>query len=127
MKDFNPTTVALAVGLGVALAVAYYVSKGARAVGAAIQNGAINPASSNNVVNQGVQAVGAAATGNKDFSLGAWLYEATHPGTVAAEDAAVHAPVVTSGRPGDAPPVSSDPATFSDGAAGYQYGGMWGL
>lgn len=127
MKAVNPTTVALAAGLGVALVVAWYVTKGVKSVGAAIADGAINPASSNNLAARGVNAVGAAATGNDGFSLGSWVYEALHPGTVSAESDAVHAPVVVRGRPVDAPPVSDNPATFQDGVTGYQYGGIYGL
>lgn len=38
-----------------------------------------NPVSDKNLVYQGVSAVGQAATGSKDWSLGTWLYDITHP------------------------------------------------
>lgn len=39
---------------------------------------AINPVSDKNIFYRGVNAAGAAVTGTKDFSLGAWIYDATH-------------------------------------------------
>ena len=126
MKAVNPTTLALAAGLGVAIVAAWYVTKGVKSVGDAVAAGAINPASSNNVVNKGVSAIGAAATGNKDFSLGSWIYEKLNPGAVAAEDTAVHAPV-SSGKTASPAPASSDPATFQAGVDGYNYSGLYGL
>lgn len=55
--------------------------------------------SDKNPVYVGVNTVGGAATGNKDFSLGSWLYERFNPDAVAAENR-VTAPVVAS------PPVN---------------------
>ncbi len=40
---------------------------------------AVNPTSDKNLAYTGVNAVGAAVTGDKDFSLGSWLYDVTHP------------------------------------------------
>jgi hypothetical protein len=91
MKMPPPTVLAVAAGLGVGLVVLYQARQAAGAVADAVRNGAINPASSNNLAYKSVNAVGGAVTGNENFSLGAWLYEVTHPGVVAAEDAAVHA------------------------------------
>lgn len=38
----------------------------------------VNPASPNNFVNQGVESLGAAITGNDDFTLGGWAFDVTH-------------------------------------------------
>ena len=48
----------------------------ALAVGAAQ---AVNPTSDQNVAYKSVNAVGASITGQKDFNLGSWLYDVTHP------------------------------------------------
>lgn len=39
----------------------------------------INPASNQNLVYQGVNAVGGAVAGRSDWSLGSWVYDVTHP------------------------------------------------
>lgn len=39
----------------------------------------INPASPDNVINQGVERIGQDITGNPDWSLGTWLYDVLHP------------------------------------------------
>lgn len=49
----------------------------------------VNPASDQNLVNRGVNAAVTAATG-RDENLGGWLYELTHPGTMAAVNQAIH-------------------------------------
>jgi hypothetical protein len=36
---------------------------------------AVNPASTNNIVYRGVNGVGSAISGNKDFSLGSWIFD----------------------------------------------------
>ena len=64
----------------------------ARKVAGAVPAGALNPLSVDNIVYQGANATGAALTGDQDFSLGAWVWEATHPGAVAAENAALADP-----------------------------------
>lgn len=46
-----------------------------------VVNGAVesvNPVNRNNIFYSGVNAVGGALTNNSDFSLGAWIYDATH-------------------------------------------------
>jgi len=49
-------------------------------------NGMLNPASPENVVNQAVTNIGAQLSGDKDFSLGTWLYNVTHPDEVESMD-----------------------------------------
>lgn len=39
---------------------------------------AINPASENNVINQGVEGIGSALSGEQGWTLGGWLYDITH-------------------------------------------------
>lgn len=43
-----------------------------------------DPTSDKNLAYRGTNAVGAALTGDKSFSLGSWLYDITHPGEGAA-------------------------------------------
>lgn len=50
---------------------------GAREVVAAAVD-KINPASTNNVVYQGVNGIGSAVTGDENFSLGGWAFDWTH-------------------------------------------------
>lgn len=69
----------IAIGLAVAGLVAFYFWR--------LPAGTFNPASPNNVVNSTVNSVGAAVTGDQYFTLGGWIYDMTHPGTVAARDA----------------------------------------
>lgn len=62
-------------------AVLYIVAKkaGGQAAQLASRVGtAINPASPDNVVNQGVNAVGRAVTGSDSWTLGGWIYDSTH-------------------------------------------------
>ena len=68
----------------------YYVKKGAAAAAklAGDVGAAINPMDSNNLANQAANAIGGvlvnnttASGGQRPFSLGTWLYEATHPAT----------------------------------------------
>lgn len=40
----------------------------------------LNPASTENVVYSGVNAIGASVTGNEGFSLGGWIYDKLNPG-----------------------------------------------
>ncbi len=69
--------------IAAAAALAYLGWRTYRA-GAALAEGAtdalryVNPASTDNVVYRTVNGVGGLVTGNDDFSLGAWLYNATH-------------------------------------------------
>lgn len=67
--------------------------------GAAVMKGAanivthdLNPASQDNLINRGVSAVGAAVSGNAGWSLGGWIYDATHSTPTALQAPAV--PVV---------------------------------
>ncbi len=68
------------VGLGVGLPLLIYtavkIGGAKKAVAAGIDK--INPASSNNFVNQGVESIGAKLTGDKDFTLGGWAYDWSH-------------------------------------------------
>ena len=90
----------LGVGLGLVLIIgaAWAGKKAVAAVGDVAQ--AVNPLNPDNVFAGAVNATGAAVSGNPDFSLGAWLWELTHPGQ-AARDAAITAPV-TLDKPGGA-------------------------
>lgn len=70
--------------VGVAAA-AYVIWKGSRlaaplvdAAGEALQ--AVNPTNRDNIFYSGVNSVGAAVSGDKDWSLGGWIYDITHPG-----------------------------------------------
>lgn len=38
----------------------------------------VKPSSSNNIINQGVEKIGAALTGDPNFTLGGWIYDKTH-------------------------------------------------
>lgn len=58
------------------IAVLLYRSGAIRALS---KPGALNPGSANNVVYGGVNSIGAAATGDANFTLGGWLYDITHP------------------------------------------------
>ncbi len=84
-----------AAGVAAALLGVWYVS---RQIGAGISNGALNPASTNNVVYQGVNAVGGALAGDNgrnadgSWTLGGWLYDVTHPGWAAEVTAPTPAP-----------------------------------
>ncbi len=41
----------------------------------------INPVSENNIINQGIEGVGTALSGEPGWTLGGWLYDITHPVT----------------------------------------------
>ena len=71
-------TAVLALAALAGLAVVYLKRKeiGAAAVEAAQ---AMNPASDKNLVYRGVSSVGAAVSGNADWSLGTWVYDLMHP------------------------------------------------
>lgn len=79
-----------------ALAGLWYVS---RRVGAGISNGALNPASPNNLAYSAVNAIGGELAGtngrNADgsWTLGGWFYDVTHPGWAEAATAPTPAPV----------------------------------
>lgn len=61
------------IGYALAKKTAAAVGTAASAVGTAI-----NPNSADNLIYQGVTAVGNTLTGTSDFSLGGWLYDITH-------------------------------------------------
>lgn len=67
------------IGLFGVLAV-WYVKRQATAIVEAV-----NPVSPDNVINQGVEAIGTAVSGEQGWTLGGWLYDITHPGTMSAE------------------------------------------
>jgi len=52
--------------------------------------GAFNPASDKNLAYGGVNAAGAAITGNPDYNFGAALFELLSPGAIAAERRAIY-------------------------------------
>lgn len=68
--------IATGVGLGlVGLAALWLVARSVKST----LGDALNPTSSGNLAYSGVNGVGAAVSGNKDFSLGVWIYELFHP------------------------------------------------
>lgn len=72
--------------VGAVLLLAYLLARReVEAAGAAVA-AAINPLSRDNVFYGGANEIGAIATGTApaDFSLGAWLWERTHPSAIAA-------------------------------------------
>lgn len=54
----------------------------ALSTGAAVVD-SVNPASDNNLVYSGVNSVGKVISGDKDFTLGGWIYDFTHPNQAA--------------------------------------------
>lgn len=71
---------AIAIVTGTAALIAVYqFFKDEVAAGAAAVGNAVDPTSDKNLAYKGVNAVGGALTGAKDFSLGGWLYDVTHP------------------------------------------------
>lgn len=68
------------IGLGIGVPVLGYIGYklyGAKeAVAAGLDK--VNPASQNNFVNQGVESVGQALTGDSNWTLGGWAYEWSH-------------------------------------------------
>lgn len=78
----NGTGVLALAGVAVAGWVAWKVYKGAGAaadVAKQVVTQDLNPASDKNIAYRGVNAAGAALTGNASFSLGSWLYDVMHP------------------------------------------------
>ena len=70
--------VALGGAAAVVALVLYKVATKGAAAAKTLVTETLNPASSNNIVNQGVTSLGAAVTGDKSFTLGGWFYDATH-------------------------------------------------
>lgn len=74
-----------AIGAGIAIVAIVAVYLVARKTGAALGDAAqavgtaVNPVSDQNLAYKGVNAVGAAVSGDQSFSLGSWLYSVTHP------------------------------------------------
>lgn len=72
--------VKIGIGAGL-LVIAYVLLKKAGGTAAAVADkvgAAINPASPENIVNQGVTSAGRAISGNDSWTLGGWLYDITH-------------------------------------------------
>lgn len=94
MKD----ELAFGAGLGLValLAVGLLLWRGSVALrpGGALE--VLNPASDKNFAYSAVNAVGGAVTGDKDFSLGARVWELLNPGAVARERAMLEPPRDTS-------------------------------
>jgi hypothetical protein len=86
-QDWRVYVVLIAGALGV-----YFLAK--RELGAAAQ--AVNPLNQDNVFHVGVNAAGAAVTGDRDFSLGSRIWEWWNPERVEAERRAIGA---TAGAP----------------------------
>ncbi len=80
------------IGIGAGLIVIAYVllkrTGGVAAQVAEKVGAAVNPANPDNIVNQGVSAAGAAVTGNKNWTLGTWLYDVFNGDELAAADKA---------------------------------------
>ena len=76
----KPLTVAILAGAALVAAV-YIAKKTGQLAGAAAKavGAAVDPTNPGNVVNEGVSKVGSVLTGDAEFSLGAWLYNITHP------------------------------------------------
>lgn len=72
--DVSATGVIALAGVGVVGLVLWRLWASREAIGAAV-----NPASDKNIVYQGVNGIGASVSGDKDWSLGTWLYDITHP------------------------------------------------
>jgi hypothetical protein len=72
----NRTKIMIGAGAVLALALVGYIAS--RRISAAIPANAFNPLSADNFAYQGVNAIGAAVTGDKDWSLGVAIFEATH-------------------------------------------------
>lgn len=70
---------AAAAGLFLAWRASKIVGDAAQAVGTAIENGAINPASRNNLINRGVEAVGSQVSGDPNWTLGGTVYDWLNP------------------------------------------------
>ena len=60
----------------VAVVAAFAVNYGQKKAKAAAE--AVNPLNNDNVFASGVDSVGASVTGDSNFKLGAWIYEAIH-------------------------------------------------
>ncbi len=69
-------TKTIAIVAGVALA-AYLLWRAKGAIGEVLTT-SLNPASDQNLAYKGVNSIGGAVTGDKDFSLGSYLYDLTH-------------------------------------------------
>lgn len=67
-------------GLVVVIAAGWAARHAAGALGAAV-----NPLDRENIFYSGANALGAAVSGDPEFSLGAWIWEQTHPGQRAQE------------------------------------------
>lgn len=115
-RSIDPRVIAIAVGAGVALVVVWQLGKAGRAVGQAISEGAVNPASPNNLAYRGVNSVGASLTGDRYFDLGSWIWEKLNPEAAQREREAI-------GQAQPVQPVQQSTAwltdaerSFSDGA-----------
>lgn len=118
------------VGIGLGAVLAWQAIKGATAAvdaaGEAIKGGAINPGSANNLAYRGANAIGAAASGDESWSLGAKLFEWLNPGAVAAERAVTsstpaRAAGTTSSAASTAPASAMTGPTFGDLSGGNYY------
>lgn len=82
MNVLNSKAAGYAVVALIAVGALYFLGKklagsagdAARAVGQAV-----DPTSDKNLAYRGTNAIGEALTGDKDFTLGGWLYDITHP------------------------------------------------
>lgn len=84
----NETVKLAAVGVGLGLVVVVAALVVGRRTLQAVQENAylVNPIDDRNLAYSGVNAIGESVTGDKDFSLGVWLWEKLNPGAVAKEN-----------------------------------------
>jgi len=76
---------------------------------------AVDPTSDKNLAYQGVNKVGEVLTGDKDFSLGGWIYDLVHPH--AGEEAI--APTPLKGHDTDQLPAPATDADYGQGLPGF--------
>lgn len=77
-------TVVVLVGIAAVTVGAVYLAKKAQGVGSSLASAAstigtaLNPVSDQNIAYKGVNALGTAATGDNNFTLGGWVYDKLH-------------------------------------------------
>jgi len=121
--DWRNVGALVAIGAGVYLYTKHEATKAAQAVGTAV-----NPTSRDNLANRAVSGVGAAVSGDSNFSLGTWLWEALHPGQAATDNRIASGPAtvpIRSPESGSSVPayLLRQPGTSPDLVPGV-YGGI---
>ena len=99
MKDSTQLAI-IAAGLGITAWVLYKgTGKAAEAISSAAQ--AVNPLNPDNAIAGTVNKVGAIVAGDKDWTLGGWIYDLTHADPLAAPAAKYAKPGTTGGGSAD--------------------------